>query len=181
MIFKKVNGDILSTTDNPFGDIIIGMNTELRELSELARNFVGGSITGPVEKGSVLTFKYDGLRRIHMIIIHDLNPKGWEDGPKYLRLGLDLLWMQSQKERGGEFMDGREFSIVQIGNGKVGKKYNANVFELEKAMHNSFLPLTLYTDKSTAAAAAAAVAPFNPNLLELVSTIMPPKSMAAAA
>ncbi len=179
MIFEKINGDILSTTDNPFGYIIIGMNTDLRELTPLARNFVGGSITGPVEKGSVMTFKYDGLRRIHMIIIHDLNPKGWEEAPKYLRLGLDILWMQSQKERGGEFMDGRGFNIVQIGNGKIGKKYNANVYELERAMQESFLPLTLFKNNTTAD--AVAVTPINPELLELVSTVFPAKAMAATA
>lgn len=177
MIVNRKFGDILSMDDNPFGDIIIAMNTDLQQLSALARNFVGGSINGPIEKGTVLTFKNDGIRRIHMIVVHDLCVNGWKDSHKYLRIGLDLLWMGGRQDMLKKEVV-RMFSIVQIGNGKVGRKYDADTKVLEQAMEDSFLALTLFKDKSTSVGAVLEF-PQQPDL-EIVE-IVKPRAMAAAA
>lgn len=150
MILQEKHGDITYLVDNPYGDIIIAMNTELKELTRLGRRFVGGSISGPVEKGSVLTFKYDELRRIHMIVIHDLEPNGWDGAEEYLRYGLDDLWKEAQEEDRD-----REFSIVQIGKGPVGRKYGADPIALRKAMEDSHLNMTLFIQDEKAPVAAA--------------------------
>lgn len=127
-------GDITDSHTNP-GDIIIAMNTELSEVSALGRRFVKSiAILDELELGSVLTFNFDSERQLHMLICHRLELGGWVGSEKYVRYCLDYLWQQHRD---------RQYAIVQIGNGPIGKRDGANVSEIRTAMANSFLELDL--------------------------------------
>ncbi len=135
MITDILDGDITSPKNRR--DIIIGMNPGFEELSALGHRFLGNVVPLDLMKlGSVLTFDFDGERRLHMLICHLLGHGGWEDADKFVRSAMDHLWQS----------DGaRQYSIVKIGGGAVGKRYGADQGAIITAMATSHLPVVLYT------------------------------------
>ena len=128
-------GDITSPENR--ADIIIGMNSELHRVTGIGMPFVK-NITAlhPIDPGSVLSFKFDENRNVHMIICHRLGIDGWKDADKHVRFGMDYL---CHTER-----NGRKFSTVQIGTGPVGIQYGADPASIRTAMATSHLPVTLF-------------------------------------
>ena len=119
-------------------DIIIGMNTRLAEASAIGRRvLVGKSLARNLELGDVITFKFDELRNLHMIICHTIGGGGWRGAERHIRFGLDYLWQRNQAEN-------RKFSIVKIGAGPIGRRDGADAIAIHTAMADSFLPLHLF-------------------------------------
>ncbi len=176
MITAKKHGDITSQLANPDADIIIAMNPEFKELTKLAKQFVGKPYDEYTKMGSVLTFKFDDKRRLHMVICHELRKNGWKNAYKFLRIGLDRLWLKTQTD-----WTERKFAIVQIGDGVVGRKYGANVPALEKAIAESFLPVTLFKLGDTAKAAVTTPFPPSPLVFEYAIGSTVYKTMKATA
>lgn len=136
MIVDIVEGDITSP-DNPC-DIIIGMNSQLEDVTGIGLPFVRNvKALHPIQLGSVLTYEFDGNRLVHMLICHHLGKDGWVGADMHVRFGMDYLWQQPDSFS-------RRFSIVQIGTGRVGKRDGANRTSIIQAMANSFLPAELY-------------------------------------
>lgn len=134
MIKEILYGDITDEKKHS-GDIIIAMNTELKEASAIGRTFTcTTSIKEQVNLGSVLTFQFDSERLLHMLICHRIGLGGWMDADKYVRYCLDYLWQQHRD---------RAYSIVQIGKGLVGQRDGADVPAIRTAMTNSFLEMDL--------------------------------------
>jgi hypothetical protein len=134
MILETIIGDITDAGNHR--DIIIGMNTELGELSALGRRFIDDGIPGVCQAlGSILTFEFDNDRLLHMIICHNLNENGWRCADMYVRFALDWLWANNRE---------REYSIVEIGKGEVGQKYGADHAAIHTAIATSYLPVTLF-------------------------------------
>src|SRR4051812_21268231 len=105
MIESIVIGDILSPS-NP-RDIIIGMNTDLEDVTGIGLRFVRNVIPLlALDLGSVISFDFDQKRKLHMIICHKLGKGGWADAEQYVRFGLDYLEHLNDT--------GRQYSIVQI-------------------------------------------------------------------
>tara|TARA_B100000508_G_scaffold77059_1_gene59946 strand:- start:2125 stop:2646 length:522 start_codon:yes stop_codon:yes gene_type:complete len=137
MIIGHETGDITHPSNKR--DIIIGMNRTLQNVTGIGYPFVSGlNLAGELELGGVLSFKFDHGRHLHMLICHTNEIGGWEDSHKYVRFGLDFLWQQDT--------DGRDFSIVEIGTGKNGRKQGADAPRIHRAMGNSFLDLTLFVN-----------------------------------
>lgn len=137
MIERIQVGDITDGKLNP-RDIIIGMNTEMLEASAIGRPFVKKVV--PLKLlalGSVLTFQFDKKRKLHMIICHHHGEGGWRGAAQYVRFGMDYLW---QREEDGQ----RNFSIVQIGHGPVGRRDGADFSKIIRAISESSLPVVLY-------------------------------------
>ncbi|MEK7575294.1 MAG: hypothetical protein AAB511_03640 [Patescibacteria group bacterium] len=135
MITDIKDGDITDHRDNP-GDIIIGMNTEVKEASAIGQPFARKMIPlGLLNLGTVLTFRFDEERLLHMIICHHLSPGGWRNAEQYVRFGLDFLWQSA-----GD----RKYGIVQIGKGPVGKRDGADFGNLHRAISDSYLRMTLF-------------------------------------
>lgn len=148
MIIGHEVGDITSPQNSR--DIIIAMNSSLEDVRGIGKPFVGDKIlqNGELELGSVLTYDFsnDG-RRLHMLICHKIGKGGWADAPQYIRFGLDHLW----------FHEGdRNYSIVNIGEGRVGKRDGADVAANNQAIATSFLKVTQFSlgDGETAVAIA---------------------------
>ncbi len=119
-------------------DIVIGMNTQLAEASAIGRRvLIGKSLSRDLELGNVITFKFDEHRELHMVVCHSLGAGGWDGAHQHVRCGLDYLW---QRSRGGS----REYSIVRIGTGPVGRRDGADFVAIHTAMADSFLPLHLF-------------------------------------
>ena len=136
MIQDIVSGDI-TAPENP-ADIIIGMNSQLSDVTGIGRPFVNKLKTKhPIELGCVLSFEFDDERQLHMIICHHLGNGGWMGSDMHVRFGLDYLW-----QKPGHAL--RKFSIVKIGSGRVGQRDGANPAAILTSMTNSFLPVTLY-------------------------------------
>lgn len=155
MIKNILLGDITDSDTHP-GDIIIGMNTKLSESSAIGRPFVHSvSVLKQVKLGSVLTFRFDRVRLLHMLICHRIGLGGWENADKYVRYCLDYLW-----QRHGD----RTYSIVEIGNGPVGQRDGADVSTIRTAMANSFLEvdLVILPPEAQEARVAAGVLPMVP-------------------
>lgn len=131
-------GDITSPKDNPDADIIIGMNIALHDVRGIGRDAIK-NITHAfdLDLGSVITFPFDENRNLHMIICHQLGMGGWDDADQYVRFGMDFLWQQRPHKRA-------QYSIVQIGTGRVGERYGADVPSIITAMATSHLPVTLF-------------------------------------
>jgi hypothetical protein len=131
------------TTLNPVepADIIVGMNTELKELDSLHLPQRWQSEQSyPLPLGSVLSFRLDRKRLLHMLICHSLKQNGWVDADKYVRIGMDYLWRLHGINR--------DFSIVQIGAGRIGTAGGADVNKIRAAMAASFLSVTLFVKDS---------------------------------
>jgi len=129
-------GDITSPENR--ADIIIGMNTKLQDVTGIGLPFVKKiNALHPIDLGSVLSFKFDDDRNVHMIICHRLGDNGgWKDADMHVRFGMDYLW---HTER-----NGRKFSTVQIGTGRVGVRDGADPVCIRTAMATSHLPVTLF-------------------------------------
>jgi hypothetical protein len=127
-------GDITDPANQ--SDIIIGMNPKLSEASAIGRPFVKNtSVISQMKLGSVLTFRFDKKRLLHMLICHHIGRGGWKDADKYVRYSLDYLWQQH---------GGRSYSIVQIGKGPIGQRDGADISAIRTAMTTSFLEMDLY-------------------------------------
>lgn len=136
MIITTLTGNITILNQDEPSDIIIGMNTELGQLdSLLLPKQWHANLKAPFALGSVLSFQLDRKRQLHMLICHHLGKDGWRDADKYVRIGMDHLWLQ--------YKEHRDFSVVKIGAGRVGAAGGANVNEIHEAMAASFLPVTL--------------------------------------
>lgn len=150
MIKSIVPGDITARTN--VSDIIIGMNTNLDEVTGIGLPFTWRiKEKTPFALGTVISFELDMRRHLHMIICHQIGDHGWRDAEKYVRLGLDYLW---QKEG-----DARYFSIVEIGTGRIGKRDGADATAIRSAIANAWLPVELFVFDSPTPVALEAVAP----------------------
>lgn len=148
MIINIEVGDITSRENH--ADIIIGMNSELKDVTGIGLPFVKKiNALHPIDLGSVLSFKLDNDRNVHMIICHHLGKGGWKDADMHVRFGMDYLW---HTER-----NGRKFSIVKVGTGRVGVRDGADPIRIHTAMATSHLPVTLfvYNPRETVAAHVA--------------------------
>ena len=153
MICNIVTGDITSR-DNP-ADIIIGMNSELSDVTGIGLPFVKDAIpTRLIQLGSVITFDFDGDRRLHMIICHHLGQGGWDGAERHVRFGLDYLDHLEQMHNERD----RQYSIVQIGTGRVGMRDGADHTAIHLAMAQSHLELELFVFKPLQVANADVIA-----------------------
>lgn len=137
MIVDTVQDDITSTAHQC--DIIIGMNTDLKDVRGIGRRVL--QAYEPLRKlslGSVITFPWDDSgRELHLLICHRLGEGGWEGAERHVRYGLDYLaYREAKSERG--------HGVVEIGKGRVGKRDGADPTAIHTAMANSFLPLTVF-------------------------------------
>ncbi len=135
MIKKIVVGDIASPENK--SDIIIGMNSELGEVSALGRKVLKSDLPPPslIDLGTVLTFKFDKSRYIHMLICHHLGSGGWRFADQYVRVGMDHLWTTRITN---------DYSIVHIGTGPIGKRDGANASSILAAIASSYLFVDLF-------------------------------------
>lgn len=135
MIKEIIVGDITSKDNR--ADIIIGMNSQLHDVTGIGTPFVNKVKTAhPIDLGGVLSFKFDEGRHVHMIICHHLGKDGWIGAEMHVRFGLDYLW----KTEGNR----RKFSIVQVGTGRVGTRDGADPVSIRTAMATSFLQVKLF-------------------------------------
>ncbi len=135
MILNIIHGDI--TSPQNLSDIVIGMNSQLQDVTGIGLQFVRSMIPAEVIKlGTVISFDFDTNRKLHMIICHDLGKGGWNNSDRFVRFGLDYLYHLDN--------EGRTYSIVQVGTGRVGKRDGANPATILTAISTSFLPLDLY-------------------------------------
>lgn len=135
MIRNIIPGDITSPENRC--DIIIGMNSQLQDVTGIGRRFVQDAVPQKaLGLGSVITYDFDATRKLHMIICHDLGIGGWRKADKYVRFGLDYL----------DHLNAacREHSIVQIGTGRIGKKDGADHTAILTAITGSHLLVDLY-------------------------------------
>ncbi|MBX9906336.1 hypothetical protein K2X96_00375 [Patescibacteria group bacterium] len=159
MITDIVTGDITSS-ENP-ADIVIGMNSRLQDVVGIGRPFIERiTAANPVNLGSVLSFKFDDRRLLHMIICHHLGSGGWVGADMHVRFGMDYLWQQPESHA-------RKHSIVQIGTGRVGRRDGANAASIHTAMTTSFLPVTLFIFNQREAEAAVERLRVRPSLVPL--------------
>jgi hypothetical protein len=141
MILNISPNDITTLNPEEPSDIVIGMNTELKELDSIVLpQQWQAEQKYPLLLGSVLSFRLDRKRNLHMIICHTLNNGGWTDADKYIRIGMDYLWFRHGNNR--------DFSIVQVGAGRIGTAGGADVNKIRAAMAASFLPVTLFIKDS---------------------------------
>lgn len=135
VIIEAVSGNILSPANTD--DIIIGMNTELKDVRGIGNPFVWRipSKNRPIPLGTVLSFHRERGQQLHLIVCHELGKGGWTDSEKYIRFGMDYLWDRDRNRR---------FSMVQVGTGRIGRRDGAEFEKISAAITNSFLPVTLY-------------------------------------
>ncbi len=139
MTIMQIHDGDITASSNPH-DIIIGMNTRLAEASAIGRKvLIGKKVSREIELGSVVTFQFDRGRQLHMVVCHHLAKGGWTLADRYIRFGLDYLWQRSPAA---------QFSIVQIGDGKIGRRDGADVGAIMTAMASSYASLHLYIWKS---------------------------------
>lgn len=143
MIIGTATGDITSPRNTR--DIIIAMNDEFEDVTGIGRRFVENLVGVTPELGSVVTFKFDSIRRVHMLVCHKLGPKGWHQAERHVRYGMDYINHLNDNPRRG-------FSIVEIGTGRVGRRDGADPAAIRKAMEESYLPAVLYKREERAAA-----------------------------
>ncbi len=135
MILDILEGDILAR-DNP-ADVIIGMNDELKEVFGIGLRFTWQiQLNKPLRLGSVFSFELDESRKLHMIICHSIGKDGWVSADKYIRFGMDYLWHREV---------GRQFSMVKVGTGKLGKRDGADFAAIMSAIATSHLGVKMYT------------------------------------
>lgn len=117
-------------------DIILGMNMTFDDVLGIARPFVENiQRVREATLGSVISFQYDEGRNLHLLVCHQIGKGGWMDADKYVRYGMDYLW------KADPF---REYSIVSIGTGRVGRRDGADHAAIRTAMSTSFLPVDLF-------------------------------------
>ena len=169
MIREIVVGDITAAVNRC--DIIIGMNTELGEVSTLGRRVLANTLPPPqfIDLGTVLTFKFDQNRFIHMLICHNLCSGGWERADQFVRVGLDHLWVTRAN---------RNYGIVQIGRGLVGRRDGAEPEAILTAIASSYLPVDLYVHGDETAIVALEAS--SDNVLEFTEGFSPTKGAFAA-
>lgn len=127
-------GDITSPSNQ--ADIIIGMNSTLSDVTGIGLPFVKQiAAIHPIVRGSVLSFTFTPERNLHMLICHGFGMVGWSNAEMHVRFGMDYLWHTD---------GGRQYSIVQIGTGRVGKRDGADTAAIRSAIATSFLPVDLY-------------------------------------
>jgi hypothetical protein len=138
------------------------MNGQLDDVMGIGLPFVRDSIpTRAIQLGSVITFDFDSIRRLHMLICHNLGEGGWEGSERHVRFGLDYLDYLDKMERPQG--SGANYSIVRIGTGRVGIRDGADPIALHRAMADSHLVTDLYVwDQPAAEARAEAQARFTP-------------------
>ena len=142
MIIGTPIGDITTLNPEEPSDIIVGMNTKLEELdSLLLPQKWHAERKVPFKLGDVLSFKLDRRRQLHMLLCHHVEKNGWADADKYVRIGMDYLWLRHK--------DRRDFSIVKIGAGRVGTAGGADVNKIRAAMAASHLPVTLVMNEAS--------------------------------
>lgn len=135
MIKNILVGDI-TAPKNP-ADIIIGMNTALEDVTGIGLRFVRSVIPDmALDLGSVISFDFDAHRKLHMIICHRLGRGGWGHADQHVRFGMDHLNHLNDR--------GRDYSIVQIGTGRIGMRDGADAPAIRAAMAASYLPVNLY-------------------------------------
>ncbi len=90
-----------------------------------------------------------------MIVCHHLLKGGWNNAEKYVRYGMDFLWNANPN---------RDYSIVNIGTGRVGIRDGANEEAIRTAIASSFLPVDLYilNERDRMPAEAVNVVPLKP-------------------
>ena len=146
MIREIIPDDI--TAANNKSDIIIGMNSILSDVTGIGLRFVQNSVPSQaLQLGSVITYDFDGKRRLHMIICHHLGEGGWDHADRYVRFGMDYLEHADRIDAYGEGK--RDYSIVRIGTGRVGARDGADHIAINRAMAESFLTVDLYVWKRT--------------------------------
>ena len=149
MIKEIVVGDITSRLNR--SDLIIGMNSQLEDVTGIGKRIVQKIKSNqPVLLGSVLSFKFDEQRNVHMIVCHNLGRGGWKGADMYVRFGMDYLWKTEASSK--------KFSIVEIGTGRIGKRDGADPMSIRTAMTNSFLVADLFI--------------YNPRELEAVHEVL---------
>ena len=147
-----VSGDIFDKKYKN-NDIIIGMNPEFKNLSDLAiqaLNITEGNKINANDcdldfLGTVVTFESeDTKRRVHMILCH--TPEDWNDADKYIKQGMNSIFY-TQDEMGnlsGGNHAKRSYSIVKIGTGPEGIKNGADFSKIVEGMASSDLPVTMF-------------------------------------
>lgn len=155
MIRSQKVGNILSP-HNPC-DVIIAMNDRFADVHGIGKQFVAQiRRTREIKLGAVVSFDLDSRRELHMLICHRIGLAGWSNAHQYVRYGMDYLQMTSP---------GRQYSIVDIGTGRVGKRDGADDMLIRTAITMSFLPVDMYIldDKERLPAEALAdVVPIRP-------------------
>ena len=154
MIKNIMVGNILDRKNH--ADIIIGMNAEFEDVTGIGLPFIERVVkTQEIPLGAVVTFDYDDERQLHMLICHHLMMGGWERADQYVRYGMDFLW---------DVNPNRDYSIVNIGTGRVGLRDGADHMAIRTAMATSFLPVDLYVlnEPLREAAVMANVIPLKP-------------------
>lgn len=149
-------GDITAPENK--SDIIIGMNSQLSDVTGIGLPFVKDAVpTRAIQLGSVITYEFDTVRKLHMLICHSLGNGGWRDSERYVRFGLDYLAHVNQMEMEKE----TNYSIVNIGTGRVGTRDGSDPIGIKRAMADSHLVIDLfvYTPPSVHADVRAARAP----------------------
>lgn len=129
--------DDITSRDNR-RDVIIAMNAQFKDVRGIGLPFVNRiTLTHPIDLGSVLSFRFDEGRNLHMLICHELGNGGWRKADQYVRYGLDFLWQQDGNAA-------KQYSIVSIGTGRVGLRDGADHRAIRTAIANSFLPVYLF-------------------------------------
>lgn len=137
MIKSIVPGDItkMNTTDS--SDILVGMNSALRELHDITLpNRWRSQHNDPFPLGSVVSFKLSSKQNLHALICHELGVGGWNQADRYVRIGMDHLWSR--------FGNSRYFSTVEIGKGSIGVRDGADHAAIRAAIEASWLSVDLF-------------------------------------
>lgn len=144
-------GDITAPSNRC--DIIIGMNTDLEDVTGIGLRFVREVIpNAALQLGSVISFNFDARRKLHMIICHELHRGGWAGADRHVRFAMDYLDHLNDEKR--------DHSIVQIGTGRVGVRDGADAASIRTAMAESFLAVDLFVfDGKPAMEAVASIPP----------------------
>ena len=148
-------GNILDCSNR--SNIIIGMNTEFSDVRGIGKPFVERiSKTRTIRLGTVVTFNYDNDRELHMIVCHTLGRGLWSNAEQYVRYGMDYLWNCDRESN---------YSIVNIGTGRVGMRDGADHASIRGAIASSYLPVDLFIlnePERIAAEATARIIPLAP-------------------
>lgn len=143
MIRDIILGDITASQNK--ADIIIGMNTALKDVTGIGLPFVKDVIPmRKIQLGSVVSFEFDSNRKLHMIICHKLGVGGWVGAERYVRFGLDYLEHVDYMDRHAGAPEPPPKSIVQIGTGRVGTRDGADFMAIRKAMMDNHLVVDLF-------------------------------------
>ena len=131
MIADKLDTPINSGTNRY--DLVLLTDANVSRKFVLERQLVlGASAPARFELGSVLTFEYRAVQRLHIIVVCDAeNYSGGHHDDCYLRIGLDRLWAT-----GGATL----FSMVSPENA-LGGADGVEAIDLWQAAEQSYLPV----------------------------------------